>query len=344
MSTENASSPFFENSNNNSSSDVFAQEFDVTRMLVIVRKNLVWMVTIFTFSILGAFFFIRYTKPVFESRSQIKLDLKSEASAIGLSKGESSMEEFSGASKLIGEVEFIKSQLVIKSVVAKSNLQIGYFVLGDILFEERFQTSPVQLEYSVIDPSMFNQRINISIQSASGYSYSYLWGEELIEGNASFGNTVTTDGIVFKINKSPNWINEIVGNDMFCVVYSQQFTEGYISQSLTVDIDNVDAKILSIGFKDFNKYKAAYIVDLVDSVYLEQTIELKTSKQEKTLDFLKSSLGRTEQNLLNAENDLEKFLEKNKTGEVKSIYDRVYTKIEELEKEKNRSIKRALLI
>jgi len=339
MSIENSSSSLFDNSNNSSSSDVFAQEFDLTRMLVIGRKNLVWMLAILTFSILGAFFFIRYTKPVFESKSQLKLDLKSEASAIGLSKGESSMEEFSGASKLIGEVEFIKSQLVINGVVAKSNLQIGYFVLGDILFEERFQTSPIQLDYSVIDPMMFNQRINVSIKSTSGYSYSYLWGDDLIEGNASFGNTVTTDGIVFKINKSSNWINEIVGNDMFCIVYSQESIKSYISQNLTVDIDNVEAKIISIGFKDFNKYKASYIVNLVDSVYLEQTIELKTSKQEKTLEFLKKSLGKTEQNLLNAENDLEKFLEKNKTGEVKSIYDRVYTKIDELEKEKTEVLK-----
>ncbi len=337
MSNELPPSSFFNNSNRNSSgssSDVFAQEFDFTRMLVVIRKSFIWIVTIFAFSVLGAFFFIRYTKPVFESKSQLKLDLKSEASAVGLSKSDLTMEEYSSSSKVIGEVEFIKSSLVIKGVVARSNLQIGYFVLGDILYEERFQNSPILFDYKVIDPYLFNQRINVSIKSPTEYSYSYIWRDELIEGLAAFGNLVNTDGVVFRVSKSTYWRNDMVDNNMFCIVYSPQYVEEYLAQNLTVDIDNLDARTISIGFKDYNRVKASYIVNLVDSVYLEKTIELKTAIQEQTLQFLENSLKKTEQNLLNAENDLEIFLKKNKSGEVKSLYDRVYRKVDDLEKDK----------
>ena len=335
------SSPFSENTNTiaGNSSDVFSQEFDLTRMLVIARKSLVWMAIIFIFSLLGAVFFIRYTKPVFESKSQLKLDLSSEASAIGLSKSESSLEEYSSASKVIGEVEFVKSSLVTKGVIGRSDIEIGYYVLGDILYEERFQNSPIELTYKVINPSLYNQRVNVFLKSATEYSYSYLWGEETVEGYATYGNLVTTEGFVFSINKSSNWSNELIGSEMFCVVYSSQYIEHYLSQNLTVDIDNLEAKIISIGFKDFNKFKAAYIVDVFDSVYLEKTIEFKTSKQEKTLRFLESSLDKTAESLLNAENDLEGFLKRNKSGEIKSLYDRVYSKIDELEKEKTSALK-----
>jgi tyrosine-protein kinase Etk/Wzc len=335
MNIEQQPSHYFENANSNgSSSDVFSQEFDFTRMLVLFRKSFIWIVAIFVFSLLGAFFFIRYTKPVFESKSQLKLDLKSEASAVGLSKGSDAMEEYSSSSKVIGEVEFIKSSLVVKAAVSRSNLHIGYFILGDILYEERFQTSPIVFNYKVIDPALFNQRINVSVKSSTEYSYSYLWRDEQIEGLATFGNQVNTQGAVFTISKSVLWFDDLVGSNMFCIVYSPAFIESYLAQNLTVDIDNIDAKIISIGFKDFNRDKASYVVNLVDSVYLEKTIEFKTAKQEQTLAFLQKSLQKTEQNLLHAENDLESFLKRNKSGDIKGLYDRVYTKIDALEQDK----------
>ncbi|MDB5273694.1 MAG: polysaccharide biosynthesis tyrosine autokinase [Chitinophagaceae bacterium] len=318
------------------SSEVFSQEFDVTRMIVVFRKNLIWIVLILICSILGAYFFIRYTKPLFESKSQLKLDSNNEARSAGLSKIDPSLEDYSAASKVAGEVEFIKSPLVLNGINSRAALGIGYFALGDILFEERFQNNPIVLDYTVIDPALFNQRINITIESPTEYKYSYVWKEETIEGSATFGNMITTEGLVFKINKTPFLANEAKTNtkDFFCIVYSPQFIENYLSQNLTVEIDNIEARIISIGFKDYNKNKAAYIVNLIDSVYLEKTVELKTSKHEKTLNFLKSSLSKTESNLLDAEEDLEDFLKKNKSGELKTLYERVYTKIDELEKDK----------
>jgi tyrosine-protein kinase Etk/Wzc len=320
--------------NQSESSDVFAQEFDLTRLIVVFRKNIIWMILILICSVMGAYFFIRYTKPLFESKSQLKLDLNSEANAIGLSNVDPSLEEYSSASKVAGEVEFIKSPLVLNEVNSSAGLQIGYFALGDILFEERFLNNPIVLDYTVIDPALLNQRISISIESASEYKYSYPWKGETIEGSASFGNMITTEGLVFKINKTPLLTNESNTKDFFCIVYSPQFIKDYLNQNLTVDIDNIEAKIISVGFKDYNKNKAAYIVNLIDSVYLYKTIELKTSKHEKTLNFLKSSLSKTESNLLDAETDLENFLKKNKSGELKTLYERVYSKIDDFEKEK----------
>ncbi len=320
--------------NQTDSSDVFSQEFDFTRLLVVFRKNLVWMALILLCSILGAYFFIRYMKPLYESKAQLKLDLNSEASAVGLSKMDPSLEEYSAASKVAGEVEFIKSPLVLNEVNSKAGLQIGYFALGDILFEERFLNNPIVLDYTVIDPGLLDQRINITVESPSEIKYSYLWKGETIEGNAGFGNMITTEGLVFKINKTPFLANEVNTKEFFCIVYSPQFIQNYLNQNLTVDIENLDAKIISIGFKDYNKNKAAYIVNLIDSVYLDKIVELKTSKHEKTLNFLKSSLSKTESNLLDAEKELEDFLKRNKSGELKTLYERVYTKIDEFEKEK----------
>ena len=324
------------NSNQNNSSDsseVFSQEFDLTRLIVVFRKNLVWISLILLCSILGAYFFIRYTKPLFESKSQLKLDLNNEASVVGLSKVDPSLEEYSSASKVVGEVEFIKSNLVLQEIISNPALQISYYALGDILFEERFLNSPVELQYTVIDPALLNQRISITIESASEFKYSYAWKGEAIEGSANFGNMITTEGLVFKINKTPFLANEIT-KDFFCIVNSHQLIQSYLSQNLTVEIEKMEAKIVSVGFKDYNKHKAAYIVNLIDSVYLYKTVELKTSKHEKTLNFLKTSLGKTESNLLDAEEDLEDFLKRNKSGELKTLYERVYSKIDDLEREK----------
>lgn len=334
--------PSPQNFSDRGDTDVFSQEFDLTRLIVVFRKNLVWISLLIFCSLLGAYFFIRYTKPVFESTSQLKLDLNSEARAVGLSKMEATMEDYSPSSKLVGEVEFIRSSLVLNELNASNELKISYFALGDILFEERFQNSPIKLEYTVIDPGLLNQRVNITVESPVEYKYSYQLREETIEGSANFGSLITTTGLVFKINKTEFFSGEGSKN-FFCIVYSQQFTQSYLQENLRVSIDNIEASIISVGFKEYNKNKAAYIVNLIDSIYLEKTVELKTSKHEKTLNFLRSSLGKTEEDLLDAEKNLEEFIKRNKSAEIKSLYDKVYDKIDNLELEKTSLLKQLYL-
>ncbi|MBC7485764.1 MAG: polysaccharide biosynthesis tyrosine autokinase [Cytophagaceae bacterium] len=334
--------PSIQNFSDQRDADVFSQEFDLTRLIVVFRKNLVWISLILFCSLLGAYFFIRYTKPVFESSSQLKLDLNSEARAVGFSKMEATMDDYSPSSKLVGEVEFIKSSLVLNELNSIEELKISYFALGDILFEERFQNNPIKLEYTVIDPGLLNQRINITVESPVEYKYSYQLNEETIEGNANFGSLITTTGLVFKINKTV-FFSATESKNFFCIVYSQQFTQNYLRENLRVSIENVEASIISVGFKEYNKSKAAFIVNLIDSVYLEKTVELKTSKHEKTLNFLRSSLGKTEKDLLDAEKDLEAFIIRNKSAEIKSLYDKVYAKIDNLELEKTTLLKQLYL-
>lgn len=333
---------FNQTSSQQEASDVFTQEFDLTRLIVVFRKNLVWILFILFCSLLGAYFFIRYTKPLYESKSQLKLDLNSDARAVGFSKMDASLENYSTASKLIGEMEYIKSSLVLNELNTCADLRISYYALGDILFEERFQNNPIVLQYTVLNPNLLNQRINITIESPSEYKYSYQWYGSLIEGNANFGNMITTVGIVFKIDKTAFFSSENT-KDFFCIVYSQDAIQGNLYQNLSVDIENVDANVIAVRFKDYNKNKAAFIVNFVDSVYLEKTVELKTSKHEKTLNFLRTSLGKTEKDLLDSEKDLEEFIRKNKSAEIKSLYDKVYTKIDNLELEKTELLRRLYL-
>src|SRR6478609_9056492 len=65
--------------------DDFLSEIDVAKLLVIAQKSLIWIGLLFMVCITGAFLYFRYTKPVYESSSVLKLDVKKEAGVLGFS-------------------------------------------------------------------------------------------------------------------------------------------------------------------------------------------------------------------------------------------------------------------
>src|SRR6185437_2225542 len=160
--------------------DDFLTDFDIAKLLVVTTKSIIWVVLLISVSLSGAILYLRYTKPVYESSSIIKLDSRTQASAIGLGiGGREEGNSFSGnMSALSGEIEVIKSQLVYEKVIKRMDLNVSYFAYGNILYEERYKTSPFFVEYKITNPSFYDRRFDVKITDSSSFSLGYKIGEE----------------------------------------------------------------------------------------------------------------------------------------------------------------------
>jgi tyrosine-protein kinase Etk/Wzc len=100
---------------NNINHHIPAEGIDFNKLLVIVRNNLVWIALIFITINLTAYLIIRYTQDHYESSSEIKLDVKDEASELGINMLAGQAPQ--NTDLISGEIEMIRSRLFLSQVL-----------------------------------------------------------------------------------------------------------------------------------------------------------------------------------------------------------------------------------
>ena len=85
---------------------------DLGKIWRIFKKSVLWIILIMLFTNTMAFLYLRYTKPIYESSSLLKLEIESEASVLGFSNPELS----SNIKGLSGEIELLRSKLFFRRV------------------------------------------------------------------------------------------------------------------------------------------------------------------------------------------------------------------------------------
>jgi tyrosine-protein kinase Etk/Wzc len=311
----------------------FFSDQELRRFWNMAMRSWFWVMLILGIGIFSGWTFMRYTKPVYQSVSILKLESKNDAMVLGLENLQSNQSS-NNLRNLSGEIEFIKSRLVFEKTLERLPIAFCFYEEGKILNEEKYQNSPINIQYQIINPKRFDSRFDIRFISEDEYRLSYIIGGQKLEVVSSFGVPVINSEFVFTIDKSSVFSSESLNKDYFFYIKSKETLIAYLENNLNIEILNPDANTLKVTFKDYNTQKARDIVSVIDSVYLEETIAQKTKAQEQTLQFLEENLEITEARLTSAEQRLESFMRENKTLDVKDDVSRIITKIEDLDKQK----------
>lgn len=317
-----------------SGEDSLMSDLDVNRLKYIFRGSLIWMLAIIIGSVSLSRVYLRYTKPVFQSSSILKLESKNDAVILGLDNMKS-QQSGNNLRTLSGEIEFIKSQLVFEKTLERLPIDVSIYSDGNILNNEKYKNSPIRVHYKITNPRYYDFRFNIKLLSSETFHFSFFSNSgEKQSAVYSFGTDIIQPGFSFTIDKNHPFSEEEYRQDFFFIIHSKKRLMDYLEDNLDVEILNIDANTLKVSFKDHNPEKAHDIVATIDSVYLEQTIFHKTKTQEQTLLFLNENLESTEAKLMLAEQRLEMFMKENKTLDVKSDVARLIEKIENLDNHK----------
>ncbi len=308
----------------------FLNDLDFIKLLVVTRKNIFWVISIFLVTLTGGFMYNRYTKPIYQSSSIIKLDTKEEANnlGLGLSKGT----ELINTTSLSGEVELIKSRLIYEKAAKLLNDKVTCYAYGDINYLERYKNAPFNVDYNVLNPNIFNHQIDVKLIDNMRFELSCSslgWDK----GEYLFGKIIEKDGISLKISLNlNNLISTELDKHYFFTINSLENQIDYLAKNTEVKIVNPEAKTIQIFFKDFNPEKARDAVKAIDSVYLNETLVKKFKAQEQTIQFLTDQLNQTEESLEDYELQLENFAKSNKTYDIKTDLGKSLAKIDDNEK------------
>ncbi len=157
---------------------------DFNKLKIIVRANWLWLALFFVLVNSAAYLYTRYTKNLYQSDSEIKLELSTEASEFGIK----SVVEDQNLNLISGEMELIQSRLFLSQVLDSASLELSCYSVGRVLNDELFGNAPFEIRYTIKPNGPYN--VPIYVEQVSSIDITLRLGEKGKEIHGSYGQTI----------------------------------------------------------------------------------------------------------------------------------------------------------
>ncbi|HEY3429265.1 MAG TPA: Wzz/FepE/Etk N-terminal domain-containing protein, partial [Cyclobacteriaceae bacterium] len=316
-----------EDLNRHSPSDI-----DFNKFKIIILSNLTWIILIIVLTNAASILYVRYTKDLYESVSEIKLDVKENASELGIRE----FTENKNIDLISGEIETIQSKLFLNNVIDSLDLNVRYFSIGQLLNYELYKSSPFTAEFLTLNSC---ENIPFYVEEIEGSQFELRMGEGGTVATGTFNQPVKIDGCEMVITKKPG--QEFQSGINYSFVYSSRdVLLDYLMARLTVEPLNFNAKTIKVSFKDNNPFKARDLVNGIDSLYLQYSNEQKNLANKQKIDWLTNELLQIEIKMGEYEDYFENFTLKNKTSDLKEDLKKTIAQINRIDSQRFELTKR----
>ena len=287
----------------------FSSEFELGLFLHIARKSLIWIFLLLCISLSLAFLYLRYTQPVFQSKTIIQINNNNQATKV-LNINQIYEEQ----DPLAASMEIIKSKVFLSRIINFLNLHISYFNEGTFKSSELYTSSPIVVDLNVKEQAFYKKIFYVFfIDSVSGYIEQKENKNKNKKIKFIINKWTKTEGFDFKINYNPGiqreeclkTIKEL--SPIFFIKQDENIITADIQQRLEIRLQNELAKTVSISIRDYNPNKAADIVNTIASEFQKYDIEKESKGSEKAILFINEQLSYVYAQLKNSEDSLELY-------------------------------------
>src|ERR1700752_3588838 len=288
----------------------FSSEVELGLFLYLTRRSLIWVLLLLTITLTTAFLYLRYTQPVFASKSTVQISNKNQASKV-LSMSQA----YEDQNSLAEAIEILRSKVFLERIVNKLDLYVGYFNEGTFKSNELYNSNPFIAQVNLKKNEFYNRRFYVTF---TGTNSGLL---ELKDKNGKNNTSipfktdewVNDDGFDVKITHNPSIsLNESIANakefgKMYFIKFDENYIVGDIQSRLEIKMQSELAKTVGISIRDFNPTKAADIVNSIADEFQEYDIERESKSSENVLGFINAQLNHVFKQLKQSEDTLEIF-------------------------------------
>jgi tyrosine-protein kinase Etk/Wzc len=300
---------------------------DFNKLSLIIRNNWHWILLIFLSINAFAYLFIRYTKNVYESSSEIKLDINDEASEIGIKN----VMADKYLNIVSGEIEIIRSELFLNQVLADSAYEISFISVGRVLNQELFGNPPAFVKVPNKNHSVYNEPINFSEVNESEFRLKLESSGETVTGK--YGSKVMVRDIELILTRNDLFQR---GDEVgyYFIVNSRPSLLNYLLSNLVAEPLNYNANTIRVSFKDNNPYKAQAVLSKIDTLYLRYSNEQKNLANRQKIEWLSNELTQIEKRMEGFEHYFENFTIENRTNDLDENLKTTVAAINQLDSER----------
>lgn len=302
-------------------------DFSLVRIKRTLKKHFWWPILFVSLGYAGASIYLRYTENLYLSGTILKFNIETDANILGMSN-----ELMKSKDPLRGEIEIIRSPLTISQVAKElgNKMKVEYFQEGDIMDSRQYPNSIYSISIDTIPHRLSNKKIFFSPLSPSKVQL----GTQSREAMKTYpvGQTFEFQGVPMRIDYTQPFKKEWKGFSYYFILHTHQQVQSTIIRHLSVRVANPNANTISVQYEDPIPQRARDILKILNSNYIEQTIEEKNQSYKKTIRFIDDQLDSTSRKLQLSELRLEQFVRQNQAYEVKPQLQRT---LEELQKINN---------
>ena len=283
-----------------------------------------WFVLGLLITISGAYFYLKYSKPVYLSTATILV--KDDSRGGGLSEAAiledlGNVPSFSSVN-LEDEVAILTSKNLMGAVVDKLGLTKEYIVEGNIKESELYKRSPIELKYigtDSLNAKGYGVSLNLEIISGDSFKVKKVSNDKFEEArfgevlNLGFGKfVVVPSATIGAIEK--RWYNtDFIINlkPRFSAISSYQ-------GKLIVDNGGRRSSALNVSMQDFVSEKSEDIINNLIDQFNKDAISDKNLISENTFRFIAERLEIIAEELDSVEKNIEQFKSSNKLTDISS--------------------------
>ncbi|MDH5398325.1 MAG: polysaccharide biosynthesis tyrosine autokinase [Cyclobacteriaceae bacterium] len=288
------------------------ETIDFGKLFSLFRRNVIWLVIILTATNVCAYLFLRWTKPMYESSSELKLEIQSDATEFGIG----GMIENKNLSIISGEIELLKSKLFFKKVIDSLDLSISYYTIGHLLVDEKYPSSPIAVSYKLKSNRYLDQKVYVEYEDDEHFS----WGlspDGADRQQIKMGQKVVNDDIEFTIRQTQLFENAS-DEKFYFTIHSEEALLNYLGSNLTVQPLNLNANTIKLSFQDHNPIKARDMINAINNIYIDYTQQEKSLTNKKKINWLNDQLEKIGSELESFEDYFEDFTITNRTSDLNS--------------------------
>lgn len=258
-------------------------------------------------SVLSAKKYLNYVTPMYESTAKMKLADANEG--VPNSNLFKNFDVFASANKIAGEIEVLKSNLLLQKALKGLNFETEIYRVGDVRSVELFDDSPIKVEGVFNSPKAYDKRYKLKVVSEHYYE---------LNTPGSAGKMIGTFNkpLSFEYGKLYVSLNtellrnradaKLIDNYEFEILSEQKLIEK-INKNLDIVSTDKDVPVIRINIKSNVPAKAAIFVNKLAETYILDYIENKYKAANTTVVFLDQQIKDAAEKLARSENDIENY-------------------------------------
>jgi capsular exopolysaccharide synthesis family protein len=281
-------------------------KFDIGKTIQLYTRKWKW----FLIS-LGAFFliaivYLRYAVPKYASlaKIQILLDDNSKSPELSLFKD---VNRLAANNSLIDdEIEVLNSRSNFVQVAKNLNLNIGFFIKGNIRDTELYGTYPLRLNFLAPDSTLYNSKTKFFIEILS--SNKFIFTDDSGKSDEYlFGNTVKTKAGSLVITPNTNEYGDLKGH-YYEIAIKPLFEVAEVYKKKTIIVQSKEySSIIHLKLDDPVPNRGRDILAELIRVFNENTIKARKEVADKTSSFINDRIAEIYSNLSEVEDTAENF-------------------------------------
>ncbi len=291
------------------------EEFDFKLFVTISKKNALWFGIFMFVSVMFAFLYLRYTAPIYEATSVIKLSDENNAGML-LGQNENVFSE--STNQMAGDIEMIRSKIIAERAINNLDLKISYYAKGTVLDYELYTSSPFIVQARILDSSIFNRPIFVEFQDINKFTLRYTDAgqkKELNNNNINQWIKLPAGDIKIIIRDFANISSQqkqFDQNAYYFIFNDPIYLVNKITRDLIVSPLNLEAKTIIIRLKEKNSNKAADIINNIAMEFNTYDVERSSEVANNILSFIDTTLASVNIRLSESEDRLEAFKRDNR--------------------------------